>query len=355
MATLEDESAHITVIRFCVEQGMTPVERHKNLKTIERHANVSRALVYKWHEPFSEGWPENPDRIKRGRPKSDDDSLVVKVQDVINRDRRQTVRDVASVIGCGKSTVQRVLTSDLAMTRVCARWVPRLLTTEQKECRVASSKEFLKRHMRDDTFLDRIITTDGTWLRYFEPESKRQSSVWKTSNSPPPKKARAVKSIGKVMFIMFMDRFGMLLTHAVPAGQTVNAAYYSKVIRVDLMGAIRKKRHTLASDAENIIFHQDIAPSHTAKHTQQELDVIGFQRLVHPPYSPDLAPLDFAYFPSLKSQLRGQKFDDRNELICAALRFTRNLGTEWFSEAYHKWFKRHRKCVKHNGEYFEKE
>jgi hypothetical protein len=34
------------------------------------------------------------------------------------------------------------------------------------------------------------------------------------------------------MFILFMDRKGMLLTHAVPLGQTVNSKYYSKVINI---------------------------------------------------------------------------------------------------------------------------
>ena len=34
------------------------------------------------------------------------------------------------------------------------------------------------------------------------------------------------------MFILFMDRKGMLLTHAVPHGQTVNSEYYSKVINI---------------------------------------------------------------------------------------------------------------------------
>ena len=34
------------------------------------------------------------------------------------------------------------------------------------------------------------------------------------------------------MFILFMDRKGMLLTHAVPRGQTVNSEYYSKVINI---------------------------------------------------------------------------------------------------------------------------
>lgn len=38
-------------------------------------------------------------------------------------------------------------------------------------------------------FLDCIITTDETWLHYYEPETKQQSSVWKNVDSPPPKQA----------------------------------------------------------------------------------------------------------------------------------------------------------------------
>jgi hypothetical protein len=36
------------------------------------------------------------------------------------------------------------------------------------------------------------------------------------------------KSLGKNMFILFMDRKGTILRHAVPRGQTVNADYYCK-------------------------------------------------------------------------------------------------------------------------------
>ena len=81
MATSDDEAAYRTVIRFCVELVMTPVETQRNLKSVERHANVSRALVYKWHGRFSKGWSENPDSSKRGRPKNDEDSIVLKVRD----------------------------------------------------------------------------------------------------------------------------------------------------------------------------------------------------------------------------------------------------------------------------------
>ncbi|MES9994114.1 MAG: hypothetical protein ABW098_19350, partial [Candidatus Thiodiazotropha sp.] len=290
-----------------------------------------------------------------GRPKTVDDRAVEQIRGVINVDRRQTVREIAEVTGFSKTSVHRVLSEDLKMSRVCARWVPRLLKEEEKQRRVTASEAFLKRHEEDATFLSRIITTDETWLHYFEPEGKRQSSVWKTPATPPPKKARLSKSMGKRMFMVFLDRQGMILVHAVPAGQKINSAYYSQVLRRDLLNAIRKKRPALYENPGSILFHQDNAPSHTAENTNLEIDVLGFGRLAHPAYSPDLAPLDFAYFPQLKEHLRGQRFDDLDDLMSATLRYNRGLDTSWFEGVYDKWVKRHQRCIQHHGEYFEKE
>jgi hypothetical protein len=92
---------------------------------------------------------------------------------------------------------------------------------------VELSKQFIKKVNRGGIkFLNRIITTDESWFHYYDPEIKQQSSQWKNCNSPPPKKAKITKSLGKNMFILFMDRKGMLLTHAVPRGQTVNSAVF---------------------------------------------------------------------------------------------------------------------------------
>jgi len=35
--------------------------------------------------------------------------------------------------------------------------------------------------------LGRVITGDETWVYQYDPETKRQSSQWKTANSPRPK------------------------------------------------------------------------------------------------------------------------------------------------------------------------
>ena len=68
-------------------------------------------------------------------------------------------------------------------------------------------------------------------INLYDPETKREWSVWKGTSSPPPLKARVTKSVKRVMFIFFMDRRGMLLVHAVPEGQIVNTKYYSKLLK----------------------------------------------------------------------------------------------------------------------------
>ena len=190
MATSEEIAAHRSVIRFCVDLGLTPVETQKKMQSTERHKNVSRALVYKWHRRYSDGLSADPQKETRGRPTGKDECIVKDVQRIINKDRRQTVREVADVIGCGKSTVHRALSDDFSMSRVSARWIPKLLTAEEKVKRVEASHAFLAQVRRDRNFLDRIVTTDETWLHYYEPEGKRESSVWKHPEPHPQRRRR---------------------------------------------------------------------------------------------------------------------------------------------------------------------
>lgn len=84
--------------------------------------------------------------------------------------------------------------------------------------RVNASRSFLKRFNDEGEgfSLDKIITTDETWLHFYDPETKQQSSMWTLKGNPPPKKAKVCKSSGKNMCIMFMDRKGILLSHFVP-------------------------------------------------------------------------------------------------------------------------------------------
>jgi histone-lysine N-methyltransferase SETMAR len=121
-----------------------------------------------------------------------------------------------------------------------------------------------------------------------------------------------------------------------------------------LVQALRKKRPYLAANLDQVILHQDNAPAHTSQTTQLELDLLGFECLKHPPYSPDLAPMDFAVFPYIKSFLCGQRFDELPELRQEVINIILNMKTEQFEKIFDDWLKRCKKCVELNGDYVEK-
>ena len=58
----------------------------------------------------------------------------------------------------------------------------------QKAQRVESCWHFVLRFERKgEDFLSRIVTADKTWISLYEPESKEQSTMWKTPGSPSPR------------------------------------------------------------------------------------------------------------------------------------------------------------------------
>lgn len=128
--------------------------------------------------------------------------------------------------------------------------------------------------------------------------------------------------------------------------------FWFQVLRRDLVQAIRKKRPGI--DLDQIIIHQDNAPGHRAQSMQLEIGLLGFETLEHPPYTPDVAPMDFWVFPEIKAQLRGRRFDSGLELQIETKRIVSSFDNIWYEDTYDKWVKSHRKCIAVNGDYVEK-
>jgi histone-lysine N-methyltransferase SETMAR len=119
-------------------------------------------------------------------------------------DRRMKVREIAETIGISKERVGYILHEELDMKKLCARWVPRLLTADQKCTRIKNSEHCLERFNKNKTdFVCRFITLDETWIHHYTPESKEQSKQWTEAGCSAPKKTRLVPSAGKVMASVF--------------------------------------------------------------------------------------------------------------------------------------------------------
>ena len=129
------------------------------------------------------------DLPRPGRPRSSrTDFNKERVENLILSDCRVTAEDICAHTGLTHGTVIRIIKEDLQMTKVNARWVPKMLDDSKKEIRTTCSEEMSTRHFSDPHFPEKLVTMDETWIPLFNPETKRQSKQWKHSHSPPPKK-----------------------------------------------------------------------------------------------------------------------------------------------------------------------
>ncbi|CAB3233412.1 unnamed protein product [Arctia plantaginis] len=88
-----------------------------------------------------------------------------------------------------------------------------------------------------------------------------------------------------------------------------------RLLLPQVLEALKNERPN--SRLDTWFLHQDNAPAHPAGKTIDYLREVGVKLLGHPPYSPDLAPCDFALFPYAKKALKGRKFSNDEELIGA--------------------------------------
>jgi len=153
------------------------------------------------------------------------------------------------------------------------------------------------------------------------------------------------------MLIVFSDTEGVIHREFVPEGQKGNAEFYVGVLD-RLLKRIRRVRTAKFQSSEWFLFH-DNAPSHNAASVKKFLANRNVAVLHHPPYSPDLAPVDYFLFPKFKFPLKGRHIQTVEEIQCAVTRELNNISKTAFLEGMKKLKERANKCINRGGMYFE--
>ena len=115
--------------------------------------SLSRTQVFRWHARLKAGRTSVDDDEHTGRPTScTTPETVARIQEIIRQDRGRTIRDVAGEMDVGYGICQRVLTEQLGMQRVAAKFVLRIMTADQLHQRVSVCTELRQLATDDETF-----------------------------------------------------------------------------------------------------------------------------------------------------------------------------------------------------------
>jgi hypothetical protein len=106
---------------------------------------MSQSKTFLWYICFKDGRTSIDDDERSGRPSTSKTSEnIAKVREAILADHRQIIHDVCEIVGLSYGNVQRILADNLNMRRISARFVPRLLSDDQKGNGVSVCREFNK-------------------------------------------------------------------------------------------------------------------------------------------------------------------------------------------------------------------
>ncbi|XP_011858412.1 PREDICTED: putative uncharacterized protein FLJ37770 [Vollenhovia emeryi] len=131
-------------VKFCVKLGKSSKDTHDLIKAAYGDNAMSRSGVFEWHKLFREGREEVEDAQRSGRTSTTkSDENVARVKTLLNSDRRLSLSLISEELGIAKTQVYEIVTENLAMRKVCAKLVPRVLTDEQKETRARICQENL--------------------------------------------------------------------------------------------------------------------------------------------------------------------------------------------------------------------
>ena len=193
--------------------GFPPTENHADLQKVYGNGALKYATVCKWVLCFNDGREsiENDPRVDR--PVSVlTEKNVATVKKLIEEDARYTVQETEKLSGIHSSSVLKILHERLGLSKICVRWVPHLLTDEQKQNWVRLASQVTEKYDKCDPSLPRrleeMVTGDETWVYHFQPDSKAKTKVWVSSEGDRPVIARCCKTSNHMLYVIFFDSKG---------------------------------------------------------------------------------------------------------------------------------------------------
>ena len=231
--------------KILAQFGFPQSEIHADLQKVYGNGALKYATVCKWVvRPFNDGWESIENGPRVGRPVSVlPEKNVATVETLIEEDASYTVQEIEELSGIHWSSVLKILRERLGLRKICAHWVPQLLTDEQKQSRVRLASQVIEKYDKcDPRRLEEIVTGDETWIYHFQPDSKAKIKVWGSSEGDIPVIVRHCKTSNRMLYAIFFDSKGPVLQIPVPTGSSVTGKFYRESVLTQLVDFYQKRR-----------------------------------------------------------------------------------------------------------------
>ncbi len=201
-----------SVVLFLTAERISVKNTATCLNNVYGEAAMPSQTVRSWAERFKTGHNNVHGDDRSGRPSDAvNDEITASILALFEQNWRNTITDLKVflkeefLIDVSRASICRVL-QKAGFTKVCVRWVPRLLSDANH---FDAALSFFCMYQNDKTILSRIVTGDKTWVLYITSETKQASKVWKMKDKRAPKKACIEKSANKLMVTVFWDHQGI--------------------------------------------------------------------------------------------------------------------------------------------------
>jgi len=107
--------------------------------------------------------------------------IVERISETIPSNRLSTIKEISLNLNISYGSVQNILTTDLDTSQVSAKFFSTCLDGRQRQQFLSISLELRDRAASDSSFLGNVITGDETCVYGYDPETRFQSSEWKST------------------------------------------------------------------------------------------------------------------------------------------------------------------------------
>ncbi|GBL88556.1 hypothetical protein AVEN_256584-1, partial [Araneus ventricosus] len=130
-------SAQRAFILFLRAEGEHASQIYRRIKEMYGEQCLARCTMFRWCQRYEAGHVIIKDLSRPGQAHTVTNSATISdVDELMRQNRRITTREIAVELSISKGTVHHIIHKKLVYGKVCAQWVPKYLSDNQKTARM---------------------------------------------------------------------------------------------------------------------------------------------------------------------------------------------------------------------------